>query len=153
MFLPGVSPAARTPCRPGGMPRRPHDPRGRLVSRRGCSVGLHDVAERTMPTIHEQATVTATGRLTLPRLVRQVLGVGIGDAVAFDVHDDDRVVISRVSGEHEDLAIQAFLGVLARDIRRGKRVRQLPKALIQAMQTHGGSGVDPDEEIEGDVAL
>ena len=44
-----------------------------------------------MPTIHEQATVTATGRLNLPRSVRQQLGVGGGDAVAFDVHDDGRV--------------------------------------------------------------
>lgn len=106
-----------------------------------------------MPTIHEQAFVTATGRLTLPRSVRQVLGVGVGDAVAFDVLDDGRVVISRARGEHEDPAIQAFLGVLARDIRHGKRVRRFPKALIHAMQAHGGSGVDPDEEIEGDVAF
>jgi antitoxin PrlF len=46
-----------------------------------------------------------------------------------------------------------FLHVLARDIRHGKHVRQLPKTLTQAMQMHGGHGVDPDEEIEGDVAL
>ena len=126
---------------------------GQLVSRWGCSVGLHEVTERIMPIIHEQTTVTATGRLTLPRSVRQVLGVEIGDAVAFDVHDDGRIVISRASGEHKDPAIQAFLGVLAQDIRHSKRVRQLPKALIQAMQAHGGSRVDPDEEIEGDVVL
>lgn len=114
-------------------------------------MGLHDVAERTMPTIHEQATVTATGRLTLPRAVRQVLGVEVGDAVAFDVHDDGRVVISRVRDEHEDPAIRAFLDVLARDIRQGKHIRQLPEVLIQAMQAYGGSGVDPDEEIKGNV--
>lgn len=79
--------------------------------------------------------------------------MGVGDAVAFDLYDDGLVVISRASGEHEDPSIQAFLGVLARDIRHGKRVRQLPESLIQAMQLHSGSGVDPDEEIEGDVAL
>jgi antitoxin PrlF len=62
-------------------------------------------------------------------------------------------VVSRASGGHEDPAIRAFLGVLARDIRHGKRVQQLPKSLIQAMHVHSGSGVDPDEEIEGDVAL
>lgn len=62
-------------------------------------------------------------------------------------------MISRASGGREDPAVQAFLGVLARDIRRGKCVRQLPESLIQAIQAHGGSGVDPDDEIEGNGVL
>lgn len=44
-----------------------------------------------MPIIHQQATVSAKGRLTLPRSIRQLLGVGVGDAVAFDLCADGRL--------------------------------------------------------------
>ena len=55
--------------------------------------------------------------------------------------------------EHEDPAIDAFLGVLERDIRAGKHIRTLPEGLAQAMLANAGHAVNLDEAIDGDVTL
>ncbi|SMC90807.1 antitoxin PrlF [Pseudomonas sp. URIL14HWK12:I5] len=38
-----------------------------------------------MPAIHEIATLTSKGQVTLPKSVRQILGVDTGGKIAFDV--------------------------------------------------------------------
>ncbi|MBB3269941.1 AbrB family looped-hinge helix DNA binding protein [Pseudomonas sp. OG7] len=38
-----------------------------------------------MPAIHEIATLTSKGQVTLPKSVRQILGVDKGGKIAFDV--------------------------------------------------------------------
>ena len=40
-----------------------------------------------MSIIYEAATVTAKGRITLPKSIRQVLRVEVGDKVAFELHE------------------------------------------------------------------
>ena len=62
-------------------------------------------------------------------------------------------MVTRAETEHEDPAIGAFLDLLARDIRAGRHVRDLPEDLARAVCEHAGHGVNPDEEIDGDVAL
>ncbi len=104
-----------------------------------------------MPDVHEVATLTSKGQITLPKPIRQALGVDVGGKVAFDLRDGE-VVVTRVDAEHEDPAIGAFLGLLARDIEAGRNVRGLPDDLARAMLEHAGHGVSL-EEIEGDVAL
>ena len=37
-----------------------------------------------MPAIHEVATLTSKGQITLPKPIRQALGVDVGGKVAFD---------------------------------------------------------------------
>ena len=37
-----------------------------------------------MPAIHEVATLTSKGQITLPKSIRQALGVDTGGKVAFD---------------------------------------------------------------------
>jgi len=54
-----------------------------------------------MPHIHEVATVTSKGQITLPKPIRQALGIGVGGKVAFDLRGSD-VVVSRADEEHED---------------------------------------------------
>lgn len=105
-----------------------------------------------MPAIHEVATLTSKGQITLPKPIRQALGVDAGGKVAFDLRDGD-VVVTRVDTEHEDPAIVAFLGLLARDIKAGRNVRGLPKDLARAMLEQVGHRVKLDEEIDGEVAL
>lgn len=106
----------------------------------------------TMPEIHEIATLTSKGQITLPKPIRQVLGVDTGAKVAFDLRAGE-VIVSRADAEHEDPAIGAFLGLLEADIRAGRHVQSLPEDLARAMLVNAGRAVNLDEDIEGDVAL
>ena len=105
-----------------------------------------------MPQIHEVATVTSKGQITLPKPIRQALGIGVGGKVAFDLRGSD-VVVSRAEEEHEDPAIGAFLVLLERDIKSGKHLSSMPDDLAQAMLANLDRTVDLDEEIVGEVAL
>lgn len=105
-----------------------------------------------MPVIHEVATLTSKGQITLPKPIRQALGVDAGGKVAFDLRDGE-VVVTRADAEHEDPAIGAFLSLLARDIEAGRNVQGLPEDLTRAMLEQAGHGVKLDEEIDGEVEL
>ena len=43
-----------------------------------------------MPIIHEVATMTAKGQITVPKPIRQVLGADTGTKVTFELHETDR---------------------------------------------------------------
>lgn len=105
-----------------------------------------------MSSIHEFATLTSKGQITLPKSIRQGLGVDTGSKIAFELRDGE-VVVMRAETEHEDPAIGAFLTLLEADIRVGKHLQPLPEDLAQTMLAHAGQAVDRDEEIDGDVAL
>lgn len=105
-----------------------------------------------MGTIHEVASITSKGQITLPKSVRQLLGVESGDKIAFDVLGT-QVVVSRVEDQpHADPAITAFLALLEQDIREGKHVGTLPEGLANSMAVAAEPG-PTDEEIDGDVAI
>ncbi len=106
-----------------------------------------------MSIIHEVATMTSKGQITLPKTVRQALGVDVGSKVAFELHEDGQIVISRADTEHEDPAIAAFLDLLAGDIQAGRHVRAIPDDLARDMLVHAECEAGPDEDIDGDVDL
>ena len=106
-----------------------------------------------MSIIHEIATMTAKGQITLPRSIRQALGVDVGAKVAFELREDGQIVVSRADAEHEDPAIGAFLDLLAGDIRAGRHVRAIPDDLAQDMLEQAQREAGPDEDIDGDVDL
>lgn len=108
--------------------------------------------ESPMHDIHEVATLTAKGQLTLPKSIRQALGVDVGGKVAFDLRDGE-VVVTRADAEHADPAIGAFLRLLEADIRSGQHLQVLPPDLAQAMLDNAGRARPLDEDIDGDVAL
>ena len=86
-----------------------------------------------MITIHEVATLTSKGQITLPKPIRQALNVDAGGKLAFDL-EGDRVIVTRVADEpHEDPAIASFLGLLEKDIQSGRHVTTLPDDLARAM--------------------
>ncbi|MCY3852827.1 MAG: type II toxin-antitoxin system PrlF family antitoxin [Gammaproteobacteria bacterium] len=89
-----------------------------------------------MPIIHEVATMTSKGQITLPKTIRQALGAGVGFKVAFELHEDGQIVVSRANVEHEDPAIGAFLDLLASDIRAGRHVQAIPDDLARDMLEH-----------------
>lgn len=106
-----------------------------------------------MPAIHEVATITSKGQITLPKPIRQALGVDFGGKVAFDLRGS-QVVVSRVEdAQHEDPAIANFLALLEKDIKSGKHITALPKDLARSMLAALKQPVDLNEEIEGDVGL
>jgi antitoxin PrlF len=105
-----------------------------------------------MPSLHEIATLTSKGQITLPKSIRQALGVTIGGKVAFELRDGE-VVVTSAEAEHQDPAIGAFLGLLEADLREGRHVRALPEGLARAMLANLGRAKDLDEDIEGEVAL
>lgn len=106
-----------------------------------------------MPAIHEVATITSKGQITLPKPIRQALGVDAGDKVAFDFTGES-VIVTRVTDEpHEDPAISSFLALLEKDIQSGRHITTLPVDLARSMLAALGKRVDLNEDIEGDVAL
>jgi antitoxin PrlF len=105
-----------------------------------------------MPNIQELATLTSKGQITLPKFVRQALGVDTGGKVAFELRGDE-VIVTRAETEHEDPAIGAFLHLLEADIRQGDNIQRLPDELAQAMLANLKRPVVFDEVIEGEVAL
>ena len=106
-----------------------------------------------MSIIHEVATLTAKGQITLPKSIRQALGVDTGAKVAFELHEDGQIVVSRADAEHEDPAIGAFLDLLAGDIQAGRHIQAIPDDLAQGMLDHVQREAPAHEDIDGDVAL
>jgi len=106
-----------------------------------------------MQTIHETATLTSKGQLTLPKPIRQALGVDVGGKVAFDLSEDGQIRVSRAEAAHEDPAIAAFLSLLARDMENGQHLRDLPPELARVLLEQSHHKVDFDEPITGDVVL
>jgi antitoxin PrlF len=106
-----------------------------------------------MTIIHEVATMTAKGQITVPKPIRQALGADVGTKVTFELHENGQVVVSRADAEHKDPAIGAFLDLLARDIETGRLVEQLPDSLTRMMLEDAKLDIDLNEPIEGDVDL
>jgi antitoxin PrlF len=106
-----------------------------------------------MPAIHEVATITSKGQITLPKSIRQALGVDAGCKVAFDFTGDCVIVTRVTDAPHEDPAIGSFLGLLEKDIQSGHHVTTLPDDLARSMLAALGRRVDLNEDIEGSVAL
>ncbi len=106
-----------------------------------------------MLAIHKVATLTSKGQITLPKPIRQALGVDVGGKVAFDLRGS-QVVVTRVDNErHEDPAIAGFLALLEKDIASGGHISTLPDDLARAMLEAIKRPVDLDAEIDGDVVL
>ena len=107
-----------------------------------------------MPFIEERSTITAKGQTTVPKAVRQVLGVKEGDEIAFRV-EGQRVTVLPVGATHEDPVVGKFLSFLAKDIeQRPEAIRPLSKDFASRMEKLvKGTKVDLNEPIDGDVDL
>ena len=106
-----------------------------------------------MPSIHEIATVTSKGQITLPKSIRQALGIGVGGKVAFKLRGEQVIVTRAEPTPHKDPAIAGFLHLLEQDIQAGPRITDLPEDLVRKMMATLAQPVDPNTKIEGDVEL
>jgi antitoxin PrlF len=104
--------------------------------------------------LEEVSTITAKGQTTVPKAVRQALGVDYGGKIAFRV-DEHGVTVHRADAEHDDPAIDGFLTFLADDIRhRPEALTALSPALAQRIAAlTEGMTIDLDAAIDGDVDL
>jgi antitoxin PrlF len=107
-----------------------------------------------MAIIEERSTITAKGQTTVPKAVRQVLGVKEGDEIAFRV-EGQRVTVVPVGAAHEDPVVGKFLAFLAKDIEKHpEAVKPLSKDFAARMESLvKGAKVDLNEPIDGDVDL
>jgi antitoxin PrlF len=102
----------------------------------------------------ELSTISSKGQTTVPKSVRQALGLNEGDQIAFRV-DETGVTLRRATEEVRDPAIGAFLSFLARDIEANPdKVSAFPRELIESIaELTKDVEFDPDADIEGDVGL
>ena len=84
--------------------------------------------------IHEVATVTSKGQITLPKSIRQVLGVDSGGKVDFDFNGKAITVTRAEPGDPIDPAIARFLALIESDLAQGKNVAALPAKLARSLQ-------------------
>jgi antitoxin PrlF len=103
--------------------------------------------------LEELSTITAKGQTTIPKSVRQALGVDYGGRIAFRV-DQHGVTISRVD-DAEDPAVDAFLTFLANDmIRHPQTTTALsPDLAARIAALSANMPVNLADEIDGDVTL
>ncbi len=106
-----------------------------------------------MNQILEQATVTSKGQITLPKAIRQALGVSVGEKLSFEWNGSQVVVRRADAPEHEDPAIKGLLALLEKDIAGGRNLDALPSELLEAMEASLEGEHASDDEIEGPVAL
>jgi antitoxin PrlF len=107
--------------------------------------------------IKEESTITAKGQTTVPKSVRQALGVDYGGRIAFFVDEQRRVYVQKAEVEETaDPVIDRFLEFLARDMSKHphQSVFPFPQSLLdRAAALTTGMTVDLDAEIEGDVSI
>ncbi|OBZ94367.1 AbrB family transcriptional regulator [Pararhizobium polonicum] len=106
--------------------------------------------------LREVSTITVKGQTTVPKSVRQALGIDLGGRIAFYVDDQRHVTVERVDDEEDDPVIDGFLAFLARDMQNhpGRAVGEISASLRERIgMLTTGMEVDTDAPIEGDVAL
>ncbi|HEX5279953.1 MAG TPA: type II toxin-antitoxin system PrlF family antitoxin [Micropepsaceae bacterium] len=103
-------------------------------------------------TIEETSKITGKGQTTVPKAVRQALGVTYGGEIAFRV-ENGRVTVVNPNAEHRDPALGSFLKLLEKDIAAGRNVRDLPESLTATLRKALKTKVDLTEALEGDVEL
>ena len=81
-----------------------------------------------MATIREVATITSKGQITLPKPIRQALGVGYGDKVAFDLHGS-QVIISRADEVPPGAVRDSFTSLVR--LRRDRIIAEAARLKVQ----------------------
>lgn len=110
--------------------------------------------ERSMAIILEEiSTINAMGQTTVPKAVRQALGVDSGGRIVFRISDGG-ITVCRADDD-EDPAINGFLSFLAADLKhRPETVKALgPELATRITALVSDVPDDLDDAIDGDVAF
>ncbi len=99
------------------------------------------------------STITIKGQTTVPKVVRQVLGVSYGGKLVYRI-EDGCVTVNNLESGHRDPALAAYLGLIEADLSAGRNLRDLSAGLARAMQRAKKEvRGDLSETLAGDVAL
>lgn len=106
--------------------------------------------------LRKVSTITDKGQTTVPKSIRDALGVGYGGRIAFSLDAENRVYVERDDAEEEDPVLDGFLDFLAKDMaaRPEHAFAEIPPALrarMAALTT--GVETDLDAPIDGEVEL
>lgn len=106
--------------------------------------------------IRKVATITQKGQITVPKPVRDALGLDYGGRIVFSIDENRNVSLERDAPGDADPVIDAFVEFLESDMRRhpDASIREIPEALRDriARLTRDGN-IDLEAPIEGDVAI
>ena len=104
--------------------------------------------------LHERSKITSKGQTTVPKAVRQALGVSYGGEIAYVVDESGRVGLIGAE-EATDPVIEGFLTFLAQDTARSpSHITAFPADLAEHMSAlTAGMNVGLNEEIDGPVTL
>ncbi len=99
--------------------------------------------------------ITKKAQTTIPRGVREALEVQAGDRLQYEVHPGYAIIRPAYEGSDRDPTLGPFLAFLAADIRRRpEHLHAVTPALVERIREFvGDAKFDPDEPIEGEVAL
>lgn len=101
------------------------------------------------PILKVESTLTDRYQTTVPDAVRQVLGLGKRDRIAYTIQPDGSVMMKRSVPEDDDPVLGAFLGFLANDIKaHPEHVQMLDARLVARVEALVG-----DIEIDLDAPL
>ena len=79
-----------------------------------------------MPT----ATLTSKGQITLPKQIREVMGVSAGDHISFRVQENGKIYV-----EPENVDLMSLRGILKTSV-RGVTVEDMNEAIEKAASRH-----------------
>jgi len=101
------------------------------------------------------STITEKGQVTVPKPVREALGLGYGGRIAFYVDENSHVSIERDDDDGADPVIDSFLAFLAKDLEKNpERISEFPSALRGRMESLvKGMNVNLDDPIDGEVDI
>lgn len=103
-----------------------------------------------------RSTMTTRSQTTLPRGVRQVLGLKPGAQIGYMITGDRVELINPAAVEHEDPVVQQFLQVLGRHMleQPTEAVVPFPPDLLARARAAAADGpADHDEPLDGAVLL
>jgi antitoxin PrlF len=105
--------------------------------------------------VTERSTLTAKGQTTVPKAVRQALGIRPGDRIAFRVDQAGKVSLARDEAPDERAAVDAFLAFLSDDIkRRPEAVSAMSDETAARMRAlSAGVAVDLDADFGDGASL
>ena len=106
-------------------------------------------------TFEEFSTISSKGQTTVPKPVRQALGLNEGDQIAFRLDETGSVSVRRAEESRDDPAIASFISFLSKDIESNpSKLKAFPPELAKHIASLvDGVEFDPDAPIEGDVIL
>ncbi len=87
-----------------------------------------------MQQIQNITRVTSKGQITLPKFVRQALGLETGSKLSFTLKDGV-ITVDKAEEFHADPAIFDFLQLIENDIRQGKNISHINSELAKYVDT------------------